>query len=589
MFDPRFKKPTLPFNPQRRATLKKAGIALGAGMLPLAASLPYAATQAPQAAPSAAHPAAARTARYRRYNASGSRIGLRMLDSYARAVRAMLALPPEDPRNWYRHAIIHTLDCPHGNWWFLSWHRGYLGWFEQICRELSGDPQFALPYWDWTTEPKVPAGLFKDVLDPNHSAFIPTARDFESRLSNALANAGYWTSPGGVYNPRSQYGQLLARRNRFDADLMFDIVTDPSGRMFYDQPNARGVRRERPDFSAATVEAVSPSTIQAALAAPDYPTFASQKSSNHATMGGFGILEGKPHNSVHRCVGSRDCNFVEAQGFMNDMLSSVDPLFYLHHANLDRLWDVWTRKQALLGLPTLPNGVELRTDLPDDQKSPQERATDYYRWARELFLFFVDGRGAAVTKTRNEDYASMAAFDYDYEPGAGEEVVTRAASQGRRAVTRRVFNGTVSSKLARPGQPASASVQVPAAALEQAVSGGAVLVANITLNFPPMAHHQPYVVILNGPDDPSGVDVSSPFYLTTLTMFGHHAHAGAVTYAVPLGEKLGQARAAQAQAQAADGALQLRIVPMHATMGHHGHDMADMEPAELLAVNVETY
>jgi tyrosinase len=58
----------------------------------------------------------------------------------------MLALPPEDPRNWYRHALVHTIDCPHGNWWFLPWHRGYLGWFEQICRELSNDPAFALPY-----------------------------------------------------------------------------------------------------------------------------------------------------------------------------------------------------------------------------------------------------------------------------------------------------------------------------------------------------------------------------------------------------------------------------------------------------------
>jgi tyrosinase len=127
---------------------------------------------------------------WRRYNASGSKVGERMLKSYARAVRAMLALPPEDPRNWYRHAIIHTLDCPHGNWWFLPWHRGYLGWFEQICRDLSGDHHFALPYWDWTAETKIPDGMFYDVLDPNHEAYIPTASDFDSRLRAAIANSG---------------------------------------------------------------------------------------------------------------------------------------------------------------------------------------------------------------------------------------------------------------------------------------------------------------------------------------------------------------------------------------------------------------
>ena len=63
-----------------------------------------------------------------------------VLDSYRNAITAMLQLPPTDPRNWYRLAFIHALDCPHGNWWFLPWHRGFIGWFEQICRDLSGDP-----------------------------------------------------------------------------------------------------------------------------------------------------------------------------------------------------------------------------------------------------------------------------------------------------------------------------------------------------------------------------------------------------------------------------------------------------------------
>lgn len=369
------------FDPSRRATLIKTGAALGASMLPLGFS--------------SAQPVlpAHRPRSYRRYNAS-SPAGKRMLKFYAKAVRAMLALPPEDPRNWYRHAIVHTLDCPHGNWWFLPWHRGYLGWFEQICRELSGYPHFALPYWDWTAEPKVPDAMFDDVLDPNHEAYIPTAADFDKRLRTAVANSGYWTSPGGVFNRRSQYAQLLGRSVRFEQDLMFDILDDPSGRLFHEQPGARGMRRERPEFNAATSDSVARATILTALAAPDYPTFASPKSSNHGTSAGFGILEAKPHNSVHRCVGSRDCNFVEARGFMTDMLSPVDPIFFLHHGNMDRLWDVWERKQQRLGQPTLPAGVELRTDLPEDQKSAAEKATDYYRWAREPLLFFVDSKGA---------------------------------------------------------------------------------------------------------------------------------------------------------------------------------------------------
>jgi len=570
------KIPLPPFSPARRSTLKLTGAALAAG------AVSFGAVSFGSAAPPFTPGPPARN--FRRPNAS-SPAGKQMLKFYAKAVRAMLALPPEDPRNWYRHAIIHTLDCPHGNWWFLPWHRGYLGWFEQICRELSGFPQFALPYWDWTAEQKVPDGMFDDVLDPNHSAYIATAGDFDNRLRAAVANAGYWTSPNGVFSRNSQFGQLLGRGVRFEQDLMFDILTDPSGRLFYEQPGARGIRRERPEFNAATVESVSPATIRAALAAPDYPTFASPKSSNHAASAGFGILEAKPHNSVHRCVGSRDCNFVEAQGFMTDMLSPVDPIFFLHHANMDRLWDVWERKQKRLGLPTLPAGVELRTDLPDDQKSAAEKATDYYRWAREPLLFFVDRQGAPVKATTAGAYASMAAFRYDYEPGSGEEVVPRTDTRPRaRPAGPRVFMGRVLERETGGGKVASAAVPVPAATIEAAVSSSATLVANITLNFSDVAH-DPFVVVLNGPDELSTVDAKSPFYLGTIVMFGHHRHGGALTFAMPLGEKLGAAGASGRSD--ADGSIRVRVVPMHAAMGHHG--MGEGGGVELVAVNIEVY
>ena len=554
----------------RRQVLKSTALTLGASALPFASSF----AQQPMHKP-----------RYRRWRATmHSKMGVRMLKSYAKAVNAMLALPPEDPRNWYRQAIVHTLDCPHGNWWFLPWHRGYLGWFEQICRELSGDPQFALPYWDWTAEPSLPDGMFDGVLDPNHAAYVGYGSDFEVRLASAVANAGYWTSPNGVFSRNSQYGQLLARSIRFDADLMFDILRDPSGRMFFDQPGARGLVRERPGFSLAASDAVSAATIQAALAAPDYATFGSPKTSNHHTSGGFGILEARPHNSVHRCVGSRDCNFTETRGFMADMLSPVDPVFFLHHANIDRLWDVWTRKQARLGLPTLPPGVELRTDLPDDQKSPEERATDYFRWAREPMLFFVDEKGAPVTQTRAGDYEAMSSFNYDYEPGSGEEEVGRSGGRSvPRGTARRVYTGKVLRRVVGGAQPASAQVQLPAGTLENATAAGQTMVANVTLSFPEQCR-DPYAVILNGPEDPSQVDAGSPFYLATIVMFGHRGPTGPLTFALPLGEKLQRARAAQPQS--GDGTLRLRVLSLHELMGHH--HMAG-QPVELLAASVETY
>src|SRR5882757_10026664 len=81
------------------------------------------------------------------------------LVSYRKAVAAMKALPANDPRNWTKQAQIHNGFCPHGNWFFLPWHRAYCVAFERLCRQLSGDANFALPYWDWTANPQLPAAF----------------------------------------------------------------------------------------------------------------------------------------------------------------------------------------------------------------------------------------------------------------------------------------------------------------------------------------------------------------------------------------------------------------------------------------------
>ncbi|HBI67464.1 MAG TPA: hypothetical protein DDZ22_00120 [Massilia sp.] len=150
-------------------------------------------------------------------------------------------------------------------------------------------------------------------------------------------------------------------------------------------------------------------------------------------------------------------------------------------------------------------------------------------------------------------------------------------------VARRVFPGSVLSRAVGGAQPATAQVKVTAGTLESAVEAGQTVVANITLNFP-QACRDPYVVILNGPENPHGIDAGSPFYLATIVMFGHRGSCGALSFALPLGAKLSAARGAGPASD--DTALRLRVVPMHAMMGHH--DMDD-EDVELVAANVEVY
>ena len=98
--------------------------------------------------------APAQGARFRRFEISDPGMPPRVIDSYKKGIREMLNRPPTDPRNWYRNAFIHVFDCPHQNWWFLAWHRAYIGWLEATIRAFSGDAEFALPYWDWTKTPR---------------------------------------------------------------------------------------------------------------------------------------------------------------------------------------------------------------------------------------------------------------------------------------------------------------------------------------------------------------------------------------------------------------------------------------------------
>ena len=62
--------------------------------------------------------------------------------------------------------------------------------------------------------------------------------------------------------------------------------------------------------------------------------------------GDNGGLENVPHNAVHGQIG----------GFMNDpRTAALDPIFWLHHCNIDRLWEVWRNQGAAFKNPTTAN------------------------------------------------------------------------------------------------------------------------------------------------------------------------------------------------------------------------------------------
>jgi tyrosinase len=96
-----------------------------------------------------------------------------IVSTYRDAVAAMKAKPSGDKFNWSNLAHIHGIDpnhyhfCPHGNWYFLPWHRAYLVTYEKAIRQITGHNDFAIPYWDWTTNPKLPDQFTSPTLPNN--------------------------------------------------------------------------------------------------------------------------------------------------------------------------------------------------------------------------------------------------------------------------------------------------------------------------------------------------------------------------------------------------------------------------------------
>lgn len=65
------------------------------------------------------------------------------------------------------------------------------------------------------------------------------------------------------------------------------------------------------------------------------------------------LIESAPHNPVHNLIG----------GIMATMQSPNDPIFYLHHAQIDRLWHAWAMPNGK-GIPPTSNPYNATTSNP---------------------------------------------------------------------------------------------------------------------------------------------------------------------------------------------------------------------------------
>jgi tyrosinase len=159
----------------------------------------------------------------------------------------------------------------------------------------------------------------------------------------------------------------------------FRSPTRPDG-----SPNPLFVANRRPGINDGTLALSSTVTSAAfALSRPDFTGTTEFGGGSSSPAGQFkgltGRVEQTPHNDIH----------VQIAGLMLDPdQAGLDPIFWLHHCNVDRLWWVWD--DASRANPTDP------------------------AWADQTFEFF-DEAGARVSLPCSGVGDIVSQLDYNYE------------------------------------------------------------------------------------------------------------------------------------------------------------------------------
>src|SRR5579864_2014149 len=265
------------------------------------------------------------------------------IKSLRNGVQVMQSRPATDPTSWAFQANMHGTplsnpawnQCQHRSFYFFSWHRMYLYYFERILRKASGDPTLTLPYWNYTDDPNVP--------DPNERQ-LPLPFRQPQNASNPL----YYSNRAGPMNDGTGF------LPKADVDTTAALA-------FTNFEGIAGV--DNTSFGGGPI--------------PQPEQFDSAQ----------GAVEIQPHDLVHVDVG----------GCMADVLCSAnDPIFFLHHANIDRLWNRWIA-------------------LGGGRQDPTDSA-----WLNTVFTFFDEsGKPVNLTGQQVLDTVKQLGYCYDDDPIPG--------------------------------------------------------------------------------------------------------------------------------------------------------------------------
>lgn len=169
---------------------------------------------------------------------------------------------------------------------FLPWHRYFLITLEGFLRQAVNDTNFRIPYWDWTAD----AELAEPVTSPvwsNQNLGQFAGADWRVRLEMSLRTGDLQIVDRSLERALGGGGRLPSRNE------------------------VRTVVRDQTVYDASPFNSFSSSGVRNYV---------------EGWVGREAI-----HNSVHVWIG----------GDMSLSSSPNDPVFFLHHCNVDRIWAAW--------------------------------------------------------------------------------------------------------------------------------------------------------------------------------------------------------------------------------------------------------
>ncbi|CAL5344937.1 unnamed protein product [Camellia sinensis] len=222
---------------------------------------------------------------------------------FSKALALMKALPEDDPRSFKQQANVHCAYCDgayhqvgfpeldlqvHNSWLFFPFHRYYLHFFERILGSLIGDPSFAIPFWNWDSPNGMPMPAM--YADPN-SPLYNVLRDAKHQPPT-LVDLDYNGSDPTTTDAQQKSSNLNVMYRQM-------VSNSKSARLFLGSPYRAGDESDP----------------------------------------GAGSVENIPHGPVHIWCGDRTQPNLEDMG--NFYSAGRDPIFFGHHANIDRMWSIW--------------------------------------------------------------------------------------------------------------------------------------------------------------------------------------------------------------------------------------------------------